>query len=78
MDKQLTQTFKIKIINSYEEYDEPQIVYFTSHDARSVETLIAAYSSHYSGDPIEVFIDDEKAVTHLDWGLVPPKDGERR
>jgi hypothetical protein len=66
----ITEQYKVKIINTFEDFDEPLVTEFVCHDRESTKTMIAAYSGFYSGDPIDVFINGEKAVTHLDWGLV--------
>ncbi len=61
--------YRVVFINSYEEFEEPLEVRFTSNDQQSVETIIASLSTHFSGDPYECWINGEKAVLHLDWGL---------
>jgi hypothetical protein len=50
----------------------PEINFQASCHA-SIKTLVGAYCSHCSGDPIEVYIDGHKAELNGDWGLVEPQ-----
>lgn len=66
---ELTEKYEVKIINSHEEFDPPLVVEFTCLDPEHVKILVSVFWGHYPGDPIDVFINGEKAVTDLDWGL---------
>lgn len=66
----ITTSYSVKFINSYEDYDEPLEISFTADSPDDVKLIVGALSTHYSGDPYECFIDGEKAVLDLDWGLV--------
>jgi len=64
-----TTEYRIKIINSYEEYEEPRVINFICHDPEDVKLMVAAYCGYASGDPIEVFINDDAVVLDGYWGL---------
>lgn len=66
---QLAKEYRVKLVNSYEEFDEPQVIEFTAHDPEHVKTIISAYTCHYSGDPIKCWINGEEAVLSGCWGL---------
>jgi len=66
----LAKEYRVKLINSFEDFDEPQITEFICFNPEHVKIMVSAYHGFYSGDPIDTFINGEKAVTHLDWGLI--------
>lgn len=66
---QIAKKYCVRLINYYEEFDEPQVTEFTSHDPEHVKTMISAYCAFYSGDPYKCWINGEETVLHLDWGL---------
>ena len=68
----LLKLYHVQIVNTYHEFDEPQVTAFVCTGPESVNTLVAAYCTYYCGDPIIVSINGKIAETVLDHGLVDP------
>lgn len=68
---------KVKILNKYDQckYLLP-VVIFQSDCVESIKEIIQAYCTHYSGDPIEVYIDDKEAILDRDFGLLDVEENE--
>jgi len=68
---------KVKIVNKYDQcqYLLP-VVIFQSDCVESIKEIIQAYCTHYSGDPIEVYIDDKEAILDEYYCVLDIKENE--
>jgi len=69
-EKDTNNFYEIKFINYFEDFDDPLVIKFKSNCTHSIKRIIEGLSTHYSGDPYEVYINNQKAVLEKDWGLL--------
>lgn len=60
---------KVEFTNKYFDAKDSQRTTTFTCKAQDAETIIAALSAFYSGDPYTCKIDGKSAPLHLDWGL---------